>query len=117
MSVSNFINGVWDVPILQQAREQGSILNVIRDYQRRGHSEPEQTDREWDQLRTARKLAYNKWRKLTDQLIADGVLDNGSCYECAGELEFNKDRPTRWVYDETEDEYKARLEAKVKGQS
>ena len=117
MSGVNFIPGVWDEPILQHAFGQGATLDLIRDYSRRGHSEPEQTDREWDQLRTARKLAYNKWRKLTDELIADGVLDNGSCYECAGELEFNKDRPTRWVYDETEDEYRARFEAKSKGLS
>jgi hypothetical protein len=110
--MDNFIPGVWDAPIVAHFVRTSAVMDAMNEHRRRGHSEPEQSDKEWDRLRTERKLRYNKWRKLTDELIADGTLDHESCYECAGELGFNEDRPTRWVYDETEVEYRARIEAK-----
>jgi hypothetical protein len=98
--MDNFIPGVWDAPIVAHFVRTSAVMDAMNEHRRRGHSEPEQSDKEWDRLRTERKLRYNKWRKLTDELIADG------------ELGFNEDRPTRWVYDETEVEYRARIEAK-----
>jgi len=107
MSASGFVPGAWQDALQKQA----AAMTVSWEFlHRRGHSEPKQGDREWDQMRTARKLAYNKWRKLTDELLADGTLDYGHCYECAGELELGKNRPTNWVWDETEEEFKARME-------
>ena len=106
---NEFINDLWVAPILKQAATISLSHEFLYGHLRRGHSVPKHTDEEWDRLRTERKLRYNKWRKLTKQLLADGVLDHDHCYECAGELKLSEDRPTDWVYDETEEEFKARM--------
>jgi hypothetical protein len=113
MNAANFIPGVWDAAIKKSAAATSATWGLLQTLSRSGHSEPAQTDREWDQLRTARNLAYNKWRKLTDELLTDGTLEYGHCYECAGELELGKDRPTNWVWDETEEEHTARLKSRL----
>ena len=104
-----FIPGVWDEPIKKYYVRTSVTMDYLRSLNRKGHSVPAQTDREWDQLRTERKRRYNAWKKLTDELRADGVLDHDACYECGGELILNKDRPTKWVWDESEEEFDARM--------
>ena len=108
--MNNFIPGAWDNAIKKHAAAMSISWEFLQAMNRRGHSVPAQTEQEWNELQAARRRRFNYWRMLTDELVADGVLDHDSCYECAGELKLNEDRPTDWVWDETEDEYKARME-------
>jgi hypothetical protein len=94
--------------LVEGFRRQEDFLLGPEEQRRRGHLETMPED-EWETVRASRAERFAEWRRLTDELIEDGTLDYAHCYECGGELEHNQERPSEWVWDESEAEHIERV--------
>lgn len=82
-----------------------------RELRRQGHSEV--TPFTAAELKDRTK-AVREWTKLTKRLVKRGYLAHCECYDCGGELVPSTETEHReWVYDETEDEWLARVEGEM----
>ena len=78
-----------------------------KQYDRKGHSVTTPKD---PNFLSAREAWVARWQRITEEGLELGYIENGHCYECDGELEPTTEvEDHEWVYDETEEEYKARL--------
>jgi hypothetical protein len=94
---------IWSQAIIDDLR-----LNILypgrRDERRRqGHTV--RTPYSKAELK-ARKKALKAWQALTDELLAKGWLED---YPDDGIIPSTETEHREWVYDETEQEYQARL--------
>lgn len=93
------------------AKRSGALVQTMMRNERQGHAEPTTSDAEWEALRAHRRRQFDEWQKLTQKLVQGGVLDTDEW----GEHVLNEQRPTRWVHDETPDEYEQRMHALTDG--
>jgi hypothetical protein len=78
-----------------------------KQYDRKGHLEVTPKD---PKFLSAREAWTERWQRLNAEGEALGYIEHEHCYECGGELIPTVDDKDRtWVYDETEEEFAARV--------
>ena len=101
----SFIGDAIAAAVMRDVKANGKLVQALMRNERKGHAEPTTTDAEWEALRAHRQREFDAWQRLTQKLLQGGVLDTDEW----GEHVLNVNRPTRWVHDEPEDEWHARV--------
>lgn len=103
------LRSVFGESIRKHTAQMSMTMEYLSSFHRKGHSETITTDEAWAQEQIERKERYEAWKQLTEELMEEGVLDYGHCYECEGPIQLNEQRPKVWIWDETEEEFAERM--------
>lgn len=98
---NKFIPEIWSKGLLDALHAQSFWLTLGN--RRKGHSEPVVLS---DGEKAERKRRYDEWWALTQELEDAGILER---FEDS--IDFVETPRATWVYDETEEEYQARIAA------